>query len=150
MRPKQLRQDLPEPASDQIITQIHQARGGGLYTSDIGVLRLDSKFTNRVFLRNKGYVIAEFNTEPVKNSDKENASADAAKPGAVVGTIVHVLYAPDIKNLKKLGLWPAELEQPNLCNMSDESITSHQDDHSVESGSDSDSLPVFKNTNRRH
>ncbi|KAJ3276026.1 hypothetical protein HDV01_006196 [Terramyces sp. JEL0728] len=86
----------PVPTDTQQIAKITTIRGNQLFdcilpdTSAL-LVQLPQQFINKVFVKLNGFVIIELNSN-----------------GKIDGDIVHVLFKDDLKNLKKLRVFPKE------------------------------------------
>ncbi|KAJ3320762.1 hypothetical protein HDV06_005055 [Boothiomyces sp. JEL0866] len=89
----------PVPTATQEIAKIKSIRGNQLFDCLLPdeseyLVQLPTQFINKVFVKLNGFVIIEL---------EQNGKID--------GNIVHVLFKEDIKNLKKLGLFPKEFDK---------------------------------------
>eukprot|EP00042_Codosiga_hollandica_P058069 m.871284 g.871284 ORF g.871284 m.871284 type:complete len:185 (-) comp59761_c1_seq6:4113-4667(-) len=115
--------DFPEPAPPQKIAQILASRGGNLheYLDQDGlkaICSMPSKFRKNVWIKRGDFVILD----PISEGDK------------VKSEITSILYADQIRHLKKCSLWPEAFEKVdvdgpkydlNFCFFASRPITDH-------------------------
>eukprot|EP00042_Codosiga_hollandica_P058066 m.871235 g.871235 ORF g.871235 m.871235 type:complete len:895 (-) comp59761_c1_seq4:1897-4581(-) len=95
--------DFPEPAPPQKIAQILASRGGNLheYLDQDGlkaICSMPSKFRKNVWIKRGDFVILD----PISEGDK------------VKSEITSILYADQIRHLKKCNLWPEAFEKVDV------------------------------------
>uniref|UniRef100_A0A7S0V8E4 S1-like domain-containing protein n=1 Tax=Polytomella parva TaxID=51329 RepID=A0A7S0V8E4_9CHLO len=136
----ELFQEVKPPKENEFIVQVLGLRGGNIVNVQFPdgketLCLLPSKFHKKVWVKRGGFVLIE--------SD-ENAFEDTK----VAGNILAVLYDEQIKEYKKLGVWPGEFKELK-GDKSEKDIAVEGLDLPEFDDSDDDLPPLERNVNRR-